>query len=327
MARKKWTVADIPDQKGKIAVVTGANSGLGYETAYALAAKGAHVILAVRRVHKGEEALKNIKRDYPGAPAEIMELDLADLASIKKFADAFLRRFSSLSLLVNNAGVMYTPFRQTKDGFEMQFGTNHLGHFALTGRLLPAILAAPGARVVTVSSLVHNFARVHFDNLNASKGYSRIRAYHQSKLANLLFAYELERKFEEVGADAISVACHPGYADTNLQTAGPRMTGSSLSEIFFRLGNLVFAQSAEMGALPTLYAATAPDVQGFDFIGPSRLFGMRGHPKRARSHQRSYNEKTAQRLWQASEKLTGVHYNFHPAPRLATQEQDKHAPF
>lgn len=305
----RWTVDDIPDQQGRIAVITGASSGIGYEAAKVLAGKGARVILAVRDEGKGQTAAKLIRDEYPSALLEVMILDLADLASIRRFADAFQQRYAVLQLLINNAGVMAIPFRRTADGFERQFGTNHLGHFALTGLLLQPLLAASGARVVTVSSLNHNFGSIDFDNFNGEKRYGRWGAYNQSKLANLLFAYELQRRFDSAGLNAISVGCHPGFAATNLQIAGPKMDGSRLGELIWRLFNR-FGQTAEMGAMPTLFAATAPDVRGGDFIGPTAFGGTRGLPSRVRSSGRSYDEVAARRLWQVSTDLTGVAYVF-----------------
>ena len=309
MAHTQWTSNDIPNQSGKVAVVTGGNSGIGYEAALALAGKGAHVILAVRSPEKGQAAATAIQRAHPGATAEVLALDLSNLASVRHFAETFLQRFEALPLLINNAGVMALPYARTADGFEMQFGTNHLGHFALTGLLMPAILAAPGARVVVVSSGVHTAGAIDFDNLDGAKSYGRWRAYSQSKLANLLFAYELQRRFTAAGVDATVAGCHPGYAATNLQAAGPRMSGSRLGERMSELGNLLFAQSAAMGALPTLYAATAADVNGCDYIGPLGMLGLRGSPGKMKSSARSYDASLAARLWQVSEQLTGVRYD------------------
>ncbi len=302
---KQWTVQDIPDLSGKRIIVTGANSGVGYQATRVLARKGAAVILAVRDIRKGAEAAAEIHRESPNAALEIMPLDLADLKSVHAFADLYRTRFSSLDVLLNNAGVMGIPYRQTAQGFEMQFGTNHLGHFALTGLLLPTILATPNARVVTVSSYMHIFGHIAFKDLNATKGYERWTAYCQSKLANLLFAYELQRRFGQAGVSAISVACHPGYAATNLQTAGPKMDGSRIGQALWQGMNL-FAQSAAAGALPLLYAATAPGLHGGEYIGPRQMFGIRGAPHIARSSVRSYDEHKARSLWQVSEELTGV---------------------
>jgi NAD(P)-dependent dehydrogenase (short-subunit alcohol dehydrogenase family) len=306
----QWTIDSIPSQSGRLALITGSNSGIGLEAAKALAGKGARVIIAVRSAEKGAAAADTIRMAHPAASVEVMALDLADLASVRRFAAAILGRGEPLHMLINNAGVMALPFRKTADGFEMQFGTNHLGHFALTGLLLPAILAAPGARVVTVSSGLHQGGAINFANLDGAKGYDRGRAYSQSKLANLLFAYELQRKLASAGSGAISLGCHPGYAATNLQQAGPRMEGSSFGEAMMGLANALLAQSAAMGALPTLYAATSPDANGCDYIGPRDFGGWRGYPAKVRSSDRSYDEATARRLWEVSEQLTGVRYAF-----------------
>ena len=309
----KWSVSDIPSQTGKTAIITGGNSGIGYEAARVLAAKGARVILAVRSADKGQRAAAALRQATPHAAVDVMTLDLADLGSVRRFAEAFLARGEALPLLLNNAGVMDLPYHTTPDGFEVHFATNHLGHFALTGHLLPAILAAPGARIVTVSSMMHLRGQIDFDNLNGKLGYD---AYGQSKLANVLFAYELQRRLAAAGADAISVACHPGYAATNLQHAGPRMAGSRLRGVMMSAANRLFAQSAAMGALPTLYAALAPDVHGCDYIGPTGMGGSRGYPGKVRSSQASYDPALARRLWQVSEDLTHVRYAF-PAPEPA----------
>jgi NAD(P)-dependent dehydrogenase (short-subunit alcohol dehydrogenase family) len=237
-----------------------------------------------------------------------MALDLADLKSIRRCADAVRGAHPALHGLINNAGVMAIPYRRTADGFEMQFGTNHLGHFALTGLLLDRLLATPGARVVTVSSNAHKFAAMRWDDLQWTRGYRKWFAYSQSKLANLLFANELQRRLAAANAGAISVACHPGYAATNLQGVGPRMQGSSIGEVVMEFANRVFAQNAAMGALPTLYAATAPDVRGGDYIGPDGLGEQWGHPKKVRANARANDPEAQRRLWEASERLTGVRY-------------------
>jgi NAD(P)-dependent dehydrogenase (short-subunit alcohol dehydrogenase family) len=306
----RWNVQDIPDQSAKVIVITGANSGLGYAVAQALAGKNANLVLAVRSLDKGEKAAAEIKQQHPSAQLRVMALDLADLESIRAFALAFLAQYSRLDVLINNAGVMALPNRRTAQGFEMQFGTNHLGHFALTGQLLPALKATPAARVVTQSSLMHRFGAIHFDDLQWTRRYERWGAYGQSKLANLLFAYELQRRLQAANIAAISVACHPGYSSTNLQTAGVKMDGSSWMARLIGLGNIVLAQSAEMGALPALFAATAPEVQGEDFIGPTGMGGTRGYPEKVRSTPPSYDQVAARRLWAISEELTGVKYAF-----------------
>jgi NAD(P)-dependent dehydrogenase (short-subunit alcohol dehydrogenase family) len=300
-----WTAADIPDLSGRRAVVTGANSGLGLQIACQLARHGARVVLACRDVKKGEEASQRI-RDGGDAAVEVARLDLADLASIHDFAEN--RRGAGLDLLVNNAGVMALPRRTTKDGFEMQLGTNHLGHFALTGLLLPGLLERPGARVVTMSSGAHSFGHIRFDNLQGERHYQRWLAYGQSKLANLLFAFELSRRSALSDLDLTSVAAHPGYAATNLQTQGARMENSRVKAKLAELGNSLFAQSGAQGALPALYAATMPDVIGGEYFGPDGRGGLRGHPTRAHTTKAARDPELAARLWAVSEELTGVSY-------------------
>ncbi|MEZ4729982.1 MAG: oxidoreductase [Caldilineaceae bacterium] len=303
-----WTTATIPDVTGKTAIVTGANSGLGYEVSLALAAKGAHVIIACRNLDKGEQAATLIRQQSPNASLVLQELDLANLASVRRFADEFQQRYTTLDILCNNAGIMAIPRRETADGFEMQFGTNHLGHFALTGWLLGPLLHTPDARVVHVSSGLHERGTINFADLMGKERYDKWGAYSQSKLANLLFAYELQRKFAAAGVDAKSVGAHPGYAATNLQGVGPAMEGSWLGRIGMRIANRLIAQSAASGALPLLYAAVAPDVNGCDYIGPTGFQGMRGAPGKVKSNAESYNEDIAARLWRVSVELTGVAY-------------------
>ncbi len=304
----QWTTANIPDLSDKVALVTGANSGLGYETALALAQKNALVIMACRSLAKGEQAAAQIRQQVPDARLDLRQLDLADLDGVNAFAVEVRAAYDRLDMLINNAGVMALPYRETADGFEMQFGVNHLGHFALTGHLLEMLLATPGARVVTVSSMLHRGGQINFADLQGKKNYSKRGAYSQSKLANLLFAYELQRRLTAVSADVISVAAHPGYAATNLQEAGPNMEGSTLQKRIMEIANKLFAQSAAMGALPTLYAATAADVHGGEFYGPDGFGGMRGYPTCTESSPQSHDAATAVQLWQVSEDLTGVKY-------------------
>ena len=296
-----WTTDDIPDLAGRRAIVTGANSGLGFQIARELALHGASVVLAVRDTGRGEEAAQRIE----GADVEVRRLDLADLSSVREFAGGFS---GGLDLLVNNAGVMALPRRTTKDGFEMQLGTNHLGHFALTGLLLPRLLEKPGARVVTMSSGAHAFGRIRFENLQGERHYQRWLAYGQSKLANLLFAFELARRAALADLDLTSVAAHPGFAATNLQTQAARMENSRVKAVVAELGNKLFAQSDAQGALPALYAATMPDVTGGEYFGPDSLSGMRGNPTRAHTTRAARDPEPAARLWDVSEELTGVAY-------------------
>ncbi len=307
---KPWTANDMPDLSGKTIIVTGGNSGIGYEAALQFARKRATTILACRNLDKANAAAAQIVASNPGATVEVMELDLSSLASIRNFADAFHKSRRNLDALVNNAGVMALPYRKTVDGFEMQFGTNHLGHFALTGLLLDALLAADGARVVNVSSGAHRMGRIRFDDLQWERSYYKWFAYGQSKLANLLFTFELQRRADKAGAKLLAVGCHPGYAATNLQSAGPRMQGASGMESFWGTMNGMFAQSAGMGALPTLYAATSPEVRGGDYIGPDGIAEMWGHPVKVACSIAAKDPAVAARLWEVSEQLTNVHYSF-----------------
>ncbi len=303
----RWTAAAIPDQSGKVAVVTGANSGLGLVTARELARAGATVLLACRNTVKGEQAVSAIAAELASADARVAELDLASLDSVRVFAEQFSAEHDRLDLLVNNAGVMAPPRRLTKDGFESQFGTNHLGHFALTGLLLQRLLAAPQPRVVTLSSGAHWGGKIRFDDLQGERSYNNWRAYAQSKLANLLFCFELGRRAAAANTSLTSVAAHPGYAATNLQFAGP----SRLYEkAIMAVGNKVIAQSAEMGALPALYAATVPDLPGGAFVGPDGFLEGRGHPRIVGAAGRAYDVDSARHLWEVSEQLTGVRYEF-----------------
>ncbi|MEV1065419.1 oxidoreductase [Streptomyces sp. NPDC050263] len=310
-----WSVRDILDQSGRNAVVTGANSGLGYVTARELARKGARVLLACRSETRGRAAVERLRGEVPGGDVRLGLLDLGELASVREFAGSL--PYERLDLLVNNAGVMAMPYGTTADGFETQFGVNHLGHFALTGLLLPALLAAAqgrpasgpaGARVVTVSSMVHLLGNIDPRDLNSERRYRRWTAYGRSKTANLLFTHELARRLAAAGSDLVAAAAHPGYAATNLQTAGPRAEGRRVAERLMALGNRVIAQPAEAGALPALYAATAPGVRPDSFTGPS-LAMWRGAPAPSRRASWTLDDRAGERLWQASEELTGVFYD------------------
>jgi NAD(P)-dependent dehydrogenase (short-subunit alcohol dehydrogenase family) len=305
---EKWTTADIPDQKGRVAVVTGANSGLGLAAAGALAKAGAAVVLACRNPEKGEAALGSIRAESPNAAIELESLDLASLDSVRSFAERFGRAHDGLDLLINNAGVMAPPRHQTADGFELQLGTNHLGHFALTGLLLGALEGREDARVVTVSSTAHKFGRIRFDDLQGERRYFRWSAYGQSKLANVLFMGELERRLRSAGSNVKSLAAHPGYSATNLQSAAPPLVDRAVMAVTNRL----LAQSAGMGVLPELYAATRPNLDGGLFIGPDGFEEQRGYPKVVRPVKAGRDEAVAARLWAVSEELTGVSYP--PAP-------------
>lgn len=306
----KWTPADMPDLKGKLALVTGANSGLGFYTARELARKGAQVVLACRSREKTETALRDIRAAVPGAVVEFMPLDLSDLDSVRAFAEAFKAKHRRLDILCNNAGVMALPLARTKQGFEMQIGTNHLGHFALTGLLLDMLRSTPGSRVVSIASMAHRWTLgLDLEDLNwERKRYKKWDAYGKSKLANLLFTYELQRRLTKAGIGVISAAAHPGYSSTNLGFAGPAMEKSAFGRLTMQIGNGLLAQSAEMGAFPQIYACSMPDLQGSDYIGPDGWRQLRGHPKKVGSNRASRNEDTAQGLWTLSEKLTGVRY-------------------
>ena len=300
MLQQKWDSRDVPDQKGRVAIITGSSSGIGYETARVLASKNATVVIAVRNLEKGESALKKIKSTFPEANARIMELDLAELDSVHKFAEGFRKNFSQLDLLINNAGVMMPPYSKTADGFELQFGTNHLGHFALTGLLLDLILKTENSRIVTVSSSGHRSGKIDFDDLNWEKRkYKKLGTYADSKLANLYFTYMLQEKLETRGLRTIAVASHPGWTGTELQ----RHVG------LFKFLNRFFSQSIDMGALPTLYAATAPDVKGSDYYGPSGWKEMKGYSKKVDSNELSHDKDIAKKLWDISEELTKVRFS------------------
>jgi NAD(P)-dependent dehydrogenase (short-subunit alcohol dehydrogenase family) len=296
-----WTLNDMPMLDGKVAIVTGANSGLGLETARALAHHGAHVVLACRSPQRGADAVQAISDERPSGSAEAMTLDLGDLASVRAFATSFLASHDRLDLLVNNAGVMVPPEGRTADGFELQFGINHLGHFALTGLLLERLVATGEARVVTVSSVAHKGGRIDFDNLNAEKGYSAQAAYGQSKLANLLFTRELQRRLE--GTSVLALASHPGFSSTNLM----RTMAMGRFMAWF------MASDPSEGARPSLFAATAPDVLAGGYYGPSGWFGMRGSPGPAQSAARAQDDAVASRLWTRSEQMTSVRYSDHAA--------------
>jgi NAD(P)-dependent dehydrogenase (short-subunit alcohol dehydrogenase family) len=295
----KWTLDNMPDQTGRIAIVTGANTGIGFETAAALAAKNATVVMACRSRQKAEDAMARIRERTPNAKLELIELDLASLASVERFVEAFREQHDRLDLLINNAGVMVPPLGHTENGFELQFGCNHLGHFALTGRLLDLLEATDGARVVNVSSMAHRQGKMDFDNLNAEKGYRAMPAYGQSKLANLLFTFELQRRLDAKGSLVKATASHPGWTGTDLQ----RHSG------LFRFLNTFFAQTPPMGALPTLRAATDPNAEGGDYFGPKGFYEMRGYPKKVGTTPAARNELDARRLWEVSENLTGVSYD------------------
>jgi NAD(P)-dependent dehydrogenase (short-subunit alcohol dehydrogenase family) len=318
MSRTTWTPDAIPDLSGRTAVVTGANSGIGLHTSIELARHGAHVVMAARDPKRGDDALRRVLAEAATADrqpdVELLALDLADLASVRAFAASVTAAHLRLDLLVNNAGVMALPRRETTvDGFERQFGTNHLGHFALTGLLLPALLEG-AARVVTVSSLAHRQGRMTFDDLQSERSYQPWAAYGQSKLANLLFTMELQRRGDAAGADLVSVAAHPGVSATNLVAAGPGAGRARWVNKVMDAGSRLLSQPAAAGAWPTLYAATEPGVRGAEFFGPAGLGGARGYPTRAVARPPAYDPDLASQLWQRSSELTGVVYDFAHLP-------------
>ncbi len=316
MSKKKWKVEDIPDQSGKKIIVTGANSGTGYEAAKALALKGAHVIMACRNMEKAEKAKAKILKDNPNASLEILQLDLSDLSSVRSFAENYRKNHDTLDILLNNGGIMMVPKRiETVDGFELQLGTNHFGHFALTGLLFDLITKVNG-RIVNMSSTASNFGSIDFENLNweKEKTYSHTGAYGRSKIANLYFTYEMDRRLKKNNNGVKSMASHPGWSRTSLQSTGMR-TGkktlfSRVTRIALATGNVLIAQSAAKGALPMLYAATSPDAESGAYYGPGGMGEMRGHPKKVSSNELSHDETIAKRLWEISEELIGLKYEF-----------------
>lgn len=307
MATINWTTENIPSQQGKTILITGANSGLGYEAAKILGKKGAHVVMTARNLQKGNEALKAIKKEEPKAKIDLLSLDLADFHSIRNFADEFHSKYAKLDVLINNAGIMNPPKREvTKQNFEVQFGTNHLGHFLLTGLLLDILKRTPNSRISVQSSIVHKTESmkpdIYFADLNFEKSYNRDQAYAQSKLANLLFAYELDRRLKLNNIKTIVTAAHPGYTKTNLQAN----SGFMMAVIM----NNILAQNVKMGVLPILRAATEENLRGGEYFGPTKTMEMRGYPELVKSSDKSYDKDLAKKLWEVSEKLTDMKYEF-----------------
>lgn len=298
----KWNIDKIPMQMEKVAIITGANSGIGFETAIGLIKKGIDVVMACRDVQKAEDAKAKILREHPNAKIKVMKLDLSSLADGRKFVEEFQRQYKQLNLLVNNAGIMMSPHKVTEDGFENQLATNYIGHFALTGLLLPLLTSTTGSRVITLSSLSYKWAEIEFDDLHAKKGYSRKKAYGQSKRACLMFAFELQRRLSLANHRTLSLAAHPGLSKTNLDQYFPSLIRP--------LGSL-FLQPAEMGALPVLYAALDDDLTGGEFIGPDGFQQLRGYPAIIEADAYSTNQEVAERLWETSEEMTNVHYLDH----------------
>lgn len=297
-----WTEKNIPDLTGKTAIVTGASSGLGYETARALAIRGAEVVMAVRNMEKGRQAEEQIKMIAPGTKISLGRLDLGSMSSIHQFADTFSQNHNYLSLLINNAGVMMPPYGKTEDGFELQFGINFLGHFALTGLLSPKLISVSNSRVVTLSSLAAHHASIDFDNLDGSKGYRPMKFYSQSKLADMLFARQLQHKFDELKSRSLSTAAHPGISHTNLSS---RNSGKRANLLFLLISKLI-SQPVSMGALPTLYAATSDQISGGEYIGPDGRGGRKGYPYKEPLIEQLFDATVAQKLWVIAEQMTGV---------------------
>ena len=304
----KWTQLDIPDQTGKVIVITGANSGLGLECTKILAGKGGHVVMVVRNMSKGEAARAEVLAKHPAASLDLMQADMGDLSSVKAFADAFKAKYDRLDILLNNAGIMAVPRQETADGFEMQLGVNHLGHFALTGHLIDVIINTPGARVHSVSSSANYMGNINFDDINSEKDYGRWDAYGQSKLANIFFAYELQKRLSAAGVDAISNVSHPGVVIGNLQANSVEQSDTGLEAIAYRLLGPLMAQDISMGVLPMLYGMTAKDAKGGVFYGP-RTFNLRGYPAEKKPNKAAYNDADLKRFWEISEQMTGVTFD------------------
>ncbi|MFQ3308402.1 MAG: NAD(P)-dependent dehydrogenase (short-subunit alcohol dehydrogenase family) [Candidatus Nanohaloarchaea archaeon] len=301
-----WTADDMPDLKGKTVVVTGANSGLGFEATKKFAQKQAQVVMACRSIERGKNAKQDIEAEFEDADLQVKKMDLASLQSVRDFAEEFKANNEELDILCNNAGIMAIPREETEDGFEKQFGVNHLGHFALTAQLIPALEEANEARIVNQSSALHERGELNFDDLMHEESYEPMKVYGDSKLANVLFTYELDRKLSDTDIEAL--ACHPGYAATNLQSRGPEKEGSTLKKYMMKAANKVLAQSAEKGTLPMLYAATSERAKSGDYIGPNGFKNMRGYPEKQESSEESYDEGTAEKLWRVSEELTGIDF-------------------
>lgn len=295
----KWSIEQVPSQRGKIAIVTGANSGIGYEVTLGLIKKGFEVIMACRNIKKAEEAKVKILQQYPAAKINLMKIDTSSLKEVKKFADQFKSQYQNLHLLINNAGIMMSPHKVSEDGYENQFATNYIGHFALTGLLLPILTSTAGSRIISLSSLSYKWSEIIFDDFHFKKGYSKTKAYGQSKRACLMFAFELQRRLSAAGHETLSIAAHPGLSKTNLDQYYPALIRP--------LGNL-FLQPAAKGALPILFASLDKDLKGGEFIGPDGFQQMRGYPTIVQADEYSNNKEVAKRLWTESEKMTSVSY-------------------
>lgn len=302
-----WDVEDIGEYEDEIAIITGANSGLGLSATKILAEHGAKVIMACRSLDKAKDAKQEIIEELDDPDLEVMKLDLSSLESVESFAGKFREEYDSLDILCNNAGLMALPRRETKDGFEMQLGVNHLGHFALTAHLIDMIIDSSG-RVVNQSSMAHEDAEIDFDDLMGEENYSKWSAYGQSKLANLLFTYELDRRLKEKDIEVESVGCHPGVSDTNLFREGPKMEHSKIKLYFGKIFSKILGQSPDKGCLPMVYAATSEEIEGGEYIGPDGFKQMRGYPEKQESSKASHNEEDAKKLWERSEELTNVKF-------------------
>jgi len=305
-----WTESNIPDLRGRVCIVTGANSGLGLQTAMQLAGNNAKVIMACRNVKKAEDSRQLILDEFPGADAEVMQVDLGDLASVRRFGNEFNEKYGQLDLLINNAGIGGFPFSKSPDGTEVHFAINHLGHFLLTGLLMGALKSTPDARIISVSSMMNRVGNHDFSDINYEKRkYNKWHAYGRSKMANVLFSNELDRKLKENKIKAIAVTAHPGYSSTSFQTKGPQAFNSKIDELVMNFSNALFAQKDAMGALPTLYAATGSDIRGGDYVGPSFL-RVRGNPVKQKARSAAYDKAMAAKLWKISEEMTGFSYSF-----------------
>ena len=306
---QNWTQKDIPDLTGKVVVITGANSGLGLESSKATARKGATVVMAVRNLAKGEKAKGEILRDVPGASLALMRLDVGSLEAVRNFADAFKAEYGRLDVLLNNAGVMAVPRQETPDGFELQLGVNHLGHFALTGLLLDVITKTPDARVHAVSSSANYMGKINFDDLMGEKDYGRWTAYNQSKLANVFFTFELQKRLSAAGHSATANSSHPGLVMGNLQANSVERSGTGVEGFLYRVAGPLMAQDVSMGVLPQLYGAAAKEAKGGAFYGP-RTLNLKGYPAEKKANKDAYDADARKRFWEVSEALTGVRYDF-----------------
>ncbi len=316
---QKWTQKDIPDLTGKVIVVTGANSGLGFECSKTFAEKGATVVLTARNMQKGEQARDEILAEQPAASLDLMQLDVGSLSSVHQFVTAFKSKYDRLDVQLNNAGVMAIPRQETPDGFEMQLGVNHLGHFALTGQLLDVITSTPQARIHNVSSSANYNGTINFDDLMGEVEYGRWSAYSQSKLANIFFTFELQKRLTAAGVDTIANASHPGLVIGNLQANSVEQSGTKIEAQLYRFSQLFIAQDIKMGVLPMLYGCTAEEAKGGVFYGP-RTFNLRGYPAEKKANKEAYDADALRRFWQVSEELTGITYSFSPSAQAASAE-------